>query len=274
MADGPLAAVVHLDGSHGPAQIAIPFASYPQGTLPLESGLAAALIVLMLFLSAGMVSIVAAFVREGDLPLGAVAGPDCLRRGRRTVIAKTAEVIAILAAGGYWWNSESLNYQGRLKFFAPPKLVASLEGGGALRLRVVGRHTRWTRYSQRIPLVPDHGHLMHLFLIREPALDRLWHLHPERNAAGDFLANLPALDAGHYRMFGDVVDKNGFCWIAIGEIDLPLIAAAANGIGEDDRGWSGAGVPHLAEQASARLTVRCKLLVRRFTGFWLHTGKS
>ena len=242
MADGPLAAVVHLEGSRGPAQIAIPFASYPQGTLLLGNGLAAALIGLMLFLAAGMVSIVAAFVREGGLQPGAAPDADGYRHGRRTVIAMTAAVIAMVTAGGFWWNSEALNYQAKLKFFAPPKLEASMEGGGALRLQVVGRSPRWTRYSQRIPLVPDHGHLMHLFLIREPLLDRLWHLHPERKAAGDFHANLPALDAGHYRMFGDIVDKNGFFWTAIGEIDLPPIAAAASGIGEDDSGWSGARV--------------------------------
>jgi len=109
MADGPLAAVVHLEGSRGSAQIAIPFASYPQGTLPLGNGLAAALIGLLVLLAAGMVSIVAAFVREGDLQPGAAPDADGDRRGRRAVIVMTAVVIAMVTAGGYWWNSESLN---------------------------------------------------------------------------------------------------------------------------------------------------------------------
>jgi len=78
---------------------------------------------------------------------------------------------------------------------------------------------------------------MHLFLIREPALDRMWHLHPERNAAGDFHANLSALDAGHYRMFGDIVDKNGFFWTAIGEIDLPPIAVGHSSKGGASLFW-------------------------------------
>ena len=29
-------------------------------------------------------------------------------------------------------------------------------------------------------LVPDHGHIMHLYAIRQPGLDAVYHLHPEQ----------------------------------------------------------------------------------------------
>ena len=48
---------------------------------------------------------------------------------------------------------------------------------------------------------------MHLFLLRTPGLDRIWHLHPERTGHGTFEENLPSIDAGHYRVFADIVDK-------------------------------------------------------------------
>ena len=46
--------------------------------------------------------------------------------------------------------------------------------------------------------VPDHDHLMHLFVV-SPALDRLWHLHPAETATGAFEQRLPDMPAGRLR---------------------------------------------------------------------------
>ena len=48
---------------------------------------------------------------------------------------------------------------------------------------------------------------MHLFLVRTPALDRLWHLHPERQPDGSFEAALPSIESGRYTVFADIVDQ-------------------------------------------------------------------
>jgi len=58
-------------------------------------------------------------------------------------------------------------------------------------------------------LVPDHGKLMHLFLIREPDLGVFAHLHPIRPDARTFALELPALPAGGYQLYGDVTFENG-----------------------------------------------------------------
>lgn len=242
MTDGPMVAMVRLDGAGGKAELAIPFTSYPQGTLPLGKALGTALFGLMLFLSAGVVSIVAAFVREGDLGADALPGRQRLRRSRLVAASVAAVVAGLVWAAGSWWDSEGAAYLRHVTFFDPPKLEASLESPGSLMLVIGARSPRWAAYTKRHPLVPDHGHLMHLFLIRVPELDRMWHLHPERRASDEFTVGLPALDAGRYRLFGDVVDENGFPWTAVGEIDLPQTKAPQKGIGEDDSGWSGAGI--------------------------------
>jgi hypothetical protein len=70
-------------------------------------------------------------------------------------------------------------------------------------------------------IVPDHGHLMHLFLVRTPALDRIWHLHPNRQPDGSFVDALPSLEPGRYSVFADIVDQSGFPWTLVGSIDLP-----------------------------------------------------
>jgi hypothetical protein len=69
-------------------------------------------------------------------------------------------------------------------------------------------------------LAVDHEHLMHLFLIRNPGMDVFWHLHPQRAGSGSFVQNLPAMPAGHYQIFADVVLSSGFPVTMVGQIDL------------------------------------------------------
>ena len=58
-------------------------------------------------------------------------------------------------------------------------------------------------------LLPDHGHVMHLFLIRWPAMDVMYHLHPKEAAAAFFETSLPSLPGGDYRVYADVVEEDG-----------------------------------------------------------------
>ncbi len=57
--------------------------------------------------------------------------------------------------------------------------------------------------------IPDHGHLMHLFLVRAPGLDAIAHLHPRRTGEATFAQAAPPLPAGSYRLFGDIVHQTG-----------------------------------------------------------------
>ncbi len=59
-------------------------------------------------------------------------------------------------------------------------------------------------------VIPDHNHLMHLFLIELPGMNRMWHLHPTLLEGGAFADDLPEMPAGHYQVFADVVDARGF----------------------------------------------------------------
>jgi len=52
-------------------------------------------------------------------------------------------------------------------------------------------------------------------------MDRFYHLHPERTEDQVFTQQLPALPAGHYQIFADIVRASGFPDTMTAEIDLP-----------------------------------------------------
>jgi hypothetical protein len=67
----------------------------------------------------------------------------------------------------------------------------------------------------------DHGHLMHLYAIRLPEMDAVFHLHPDLVSAGDFRISLPAMPPGEYTLYGDVVHANGFPETLVSKVTVP-----------------------------------------------------
>jgi hypothetical protein len=59
------------------------------------------------------------------------------------------------------------------------------------------------------PLMPDHGKLMHLFLIDSARMTIFAHLHPLFDDSATFATPLPPLPPGRYRLFGDVTFETG-----------------------------------------------------------------
>jgi hypothetical protein len=58
-------------------------------------------------------------------------------------------------------------------------------------------------------LVDDHGKLMHVFLVAEDGR-AMAHLHPITKDTVTFTAAMPALPAGPYRVYADIVHLSGF----------------------------------------------------------------
>jgi hypothetical protein len=128
---------------------------------------------------------------------------------------------------------------------APGSLDATV-GAGQLSLRLAKPGLACGGDAGR--LLPDHGHLMHLFLVRLPGLDRLLHLHP-REVGGRFVQDVPERSQGRYQAFADVVDATGAPATALGEVTLP--AAPDAPLAGDDAAGEGPAI----ERADLRRTI-------------------
>jgi len=227
---------VQVEGAQGAGELAVPVPAAARRTMPMQKSLGILLFALMSLLVVAIISIVGAARRESTLPPGELPSAERSRHGRWMMLGTAVVVFGILYFGNSWWNSEA-SAKTRQMIYKPPPLDVSLEPNGKLLLKM--GNSEWHRSRPETvmtALMPDHGHLMHLFLIREPGMDRFYHLHPhivplEPGLHPDngisFETDLPAIPAGRYQVFADVVRESGFPDTMIAEINLPDIPGAA-----------------------------------------------
>jgi hypothetical protein len=228
---------VAVRGPAGGGEALVPFTAVPTRVLRMDEGLGAILIGLGLFLFAGAVSIVGVAARESVLPPGEAA--DGGRRRRARLLSAVAAVLFALAlwGGRTWWSR--VDGQVRKGLFKPFRVHTSVTAAGGrpeLALRIDDEdRADWP------PLMPDHGKLMHLFLIREPGLDAFAHLHPVARKENDFRTLLPPLSAGTYRVYADVVLESGFSQTLVDKVKIP--AGVAGPPQDPDDSWRASAPP-------------------------------
>jgi hypothetical protein len=215
---------IQIDGARGKAELGVPIPAFAESTLRMQKSLGALLLGCMIFLAIGIISVVGASVREAQLQAGQAPTSKGLRRARIAMFGASALLLIVIYLGNAWWKVDASNSQTQTWSSNSPTALATLQPDGRLLLQVQGQGDLWTTYIKPEKFIPDHGHLMHLFLIRLPYMDRMYHLHPERIGGRSFLETLPTVVAGKYRIFADVVDGNGVPWTAVGQIDLPNVA--------------------------------------------------
>jgi hypothetical protein len=235
MAAGSNEVTVQVSGHAGTGTAVVPVVAVATQRLSLYPWLGAVLAIIGIALFLGAVSIVGAAVRESTLPPGEV--PDASRKRRaRLAMAATAVLVALILYGGRsWWNSEDQSFQREL--YRPMATRAEVTGGGrAIAFAIVD--SEWTHRGDTVwqiahratdwgPLIPDHGKVMHLFLIGETAPFAFAHLHPATTDSVTFTAELPPLAAGRYRVFADIVHESGFDKTLVATVDLPGPAVAS-----------------------------------------------
>jgi hypothetical protein len=262
---------VQVEGAQGSGEIAVPVLAAARRTRPMEKSLGVLLFALMSLLVVSIISIVGAARREATLAPGQSPTEEHSRRGRWMMVGTAVVVFGILYFGNWWWNSEASAKARQMIYKAPP-LDVSLQPGGKLLLKM--GNSEWHRSRPETVmtnLMPDHGHIMHLFLLREPAMDRFYHLHPQlvplepglhANTGISFETELPAIPAGRYQVFADVVRESGFPDTMIAEIDLPDIPGVAL---TGDNSAAAAATTAAPDSTTAILPDRYKMIWERGT---------
>jgi len=260
---------VTVDGPDGRGAVVVPVLALATVERPMPSWLGGMLAALAVFLTAGMLTIIGAAVRESGLTPG--TEPDAVRRRRgRVGIVITAVIAGLLLWGGnVWWSAEASSYRASV-LYRPFTAAASLTPRGEQRTLTLSiRDPRWTgkpiAESRYNALMPDHGKLMHLFLVRQPALDAVAHLHPVPRTpqALDFDVNVPPLPAGRYRVYGDIVHESGYAQTLVSDVEL---TGGSDGSGvptdADDSWFTGAAAPE-ADTVSSNLADGARLVWAR-----------
>jgi hypothetical protein len=220
MASGSWQIRFDIAGPSGDRGTSVPVAAIPISTLRIDHTLGTILAILGLFLVFSMAGVVAAAIREARLQPG--QQPDPTRR-RRAVLAMTAS-LALMAlcvyGGAKWWNVEAAAYDENI--FKPLQITPILTGNH-LDLHIQPQETndpRNNRSRSNKDFIPDHGHLMHLYAIRQPGMDAVFHLHPTRSGT-HFTIDLPAMPPGTYTLYADVVHATGFPETLVTTLAIP-----------------------------------------------------
>lgn len=213
---------VQITGDQGNAELAVPVPAVAQSALPMQKALGALLIALGLFLSFGLVAICGVAAKEAKLPPAQrpVLAQD--RHGYVVMAITAALVVAAVYFGNAWWGAEAA--RNAKTVYRLPRLEAKLDGNRLLVTLQNPNAEGWSEPLKLDDLIPDHGHIMHLFLVRAPAMDQFVHLHPTQLNAGAFAEQLPSVPAGTYKIFADIVHHTGFPETQVGEITLPQIS--------------------------------------------------
>lgn len=201
---------LQITGEKGDGHTTIPVNALAQQGQPLKPRLRVALILFAVLLAAGAILIVGAVANNGALGNAS---------HRAMAIAALCLVMGAVAIAIRWRNMDAAYRDQWVQKPEPVNASVRVEAERAvLELQPAVQSATAASWAA---LVPEHGKLMHLFLVREPELNVFAHVHPFRTGAQRFTQELPALPAGDYQLYGDITFENGLGQTLVTRVRLP-----------------------------------------------------
>lgn len=236
MRDGAQSVEVSVTGAAGEGKVIVPVNAIATRVLPMSPGLGKLLAMSGALLIALAVSIVGGAIRESVLPAGAAASRKRIWLARGIIVFAAIGIGGFLWFGNNWWAAEARDYRNN-RLYQPLPAVTKIRLENGERILTVERSIDPARNNG--PIVPEHGKLMHLFLVREPGMDAFAHLHPAKRNYKTFETPLPDLPPGNYRVYADITYETGFADTLTAEVNLPATEFSANAVRplDTDDGW-------------------------------------
>ena len=239
MNSGAYNILVHADGAAGRGTTVVPVNSVATARRVMPGGFGAMLGVWAGVLVLALVCLIGSAVRESVLPPGEVPTRKRTWLSRGAMVVGAFVITAGLWGGRAWWKSVDSDYRNN-RLYRADDLKATLTTNAAqfvLKLR------RTNERGAGRPLVPEHGKLMHAFIVRQPALDAFAHLHPLRIDDQNFETTLPPLAAGNYKVYADITHSSGQTHTLVADVALPENPATEFTRADEDDSWVASSSP-------------------------------
>jgi hypothetical protein len=256
MTRGAHSVIVTVEGDAGRGEVTVPVVVRATRRIEMTRELGALLAAGGLFLVVGLLTIFGAASRESVLAPDAAPGPADRRRGR-LAIGITGLIVCVLLVGGWRWiHSEATAYRARID--RPWSVSATVRPTDRAReltlaitesLWVMRNDPEWlasNNRARRADLIPDHGKMMHMFIVRDQDRSSFAHVHPTRTGDNTFSVPFPPLPAGRYRVYADITHEDGSSQTlaATAEAGEPPAVSPASATGEKGPTARGPALPN------------------------------
>lgn len=209
MDNGSASIQLNFDGPRGKGEMLVPVVAVSTTTKKMPPSIAYMLLALGAFLFILMLTIVSSSVADGITKAGQKISPK-IKRTKTIAFLVTGLLCSVFVYGGYsWWrNVAKKTGQFIFKPMHANYTVENSNGANTLNLTIDtadAQRSNWLPY-----VIPDHGKIMHMFLVSLPGMEAFAHIHPVRTGPVNFSVDLPNIPDGKYLAFADVVYNSGF----------------------------------------------------------------
>lgn len=203
MENGAASVKVVIEGARGKGEVLIPIAALSTAQRQLPSSLGWILAGLALLLVGIMTTIIGASTGDSLLKVGENENNSTKKRRLVGSTIGASFCGLLLFGGNMWWNAETADYQRNIyRPYTATSSVSLRNGQRILNFKIDSASVKGRSMSF---IIPDHGKLMHMFLVKEGSMEVFAHLHPSRKDTLTFEAPLPNMPAGKYLIFADVL---------------------------------------------------------------------
>ncbi len=212
MTSGAYGVLVEVEGEGG-GTLMVPANAMAKAGKPLPGWMAVMLGILGTGLLVGWVALGVAAFRESTVLVREVRG----RWIRGTIGGVLAASVAVAGAWGFfrWWKLEAEQHQRRID--GQTLTIGTRVEGNSLVFDIASLKDR---RREAWELIPDHGRLLHAFVVGSGPEPVFLHLHPEPAGKGRARAGLGGLPAGEYAVYLDVTHALGAVQTATNRIQL------------------------------------------------------